>query len=358
MHYHRLIGVIAISFVVAYHHGIGLVIASASTATSTTKCTLCGDTSIPEHVLDLNKNNDNQQHQMKNHDDGNGDISCYDLYRQLENVYDNSSDKCKTIQLSAFQSKCCDETYVPDNVCTLCPSGLPYKTGIVIPGSQGRRELTCADITTEASFLDYIINPGQCSDTFLQRSAAWCQCPGTSVECTLCPDGIAPPNPYKKERVLFGWDCKSFEYVTSLLSKSECSMASELLEFDAAAFCCPNEFVSPPGVCSLCSNDDDNSTENHQQQDYSLFDPDKVVMTRYGNLKCGDIEESLSMIPTKESCTTLKNEFDPSLCCSNIVASSSSSTVTATMMTMISSSSVSAVFITTATVMMFLEQIL
>lgn len=33
-----------------------------------------------------------------------------------------------------------------------------------------------------------------CQDTFLARSAAWCGCPQSQVECHLCPGGVAPPS--------------------------------------------------------------------------------------------------------------------------------------------------------------------
>lgn len=256
-------------------------------ASVSSECTLCGVEHIPDFALSREQ-------------DG---ISCQSLFDEISNVEETSQD-CKNIQLTAFQTGCCSETYIPEKVCSLCQDGNSFGTGRNIPNSQGRRELICSDLVTESSFLDFFTAPGDCSDTFLRRSAAWCECPGTEVECTLCPDGSSPPNPYKTENVLYEWDCANFEYVTALLSSAACPLSSQLLEFDAAAFCCPG-VVPPPRVCSFCPNT------------HVMGDPEKLVHTEYGMLKCGDIETSLSLVPTKDSCSFAKEQFDSNLCCVN-----------------------------------------
>lgn len=247
-------------------------------------CNLCGDHSIP---------NDGLLQEM------NG-ISCRNLFNELTDL-EEGTDDCNRIQLTAFQIGCCDEQYVPENVCTVCPDGSPYRTSIVIPGSPEREELTCADIPSEATFLDYFNNPGDCSDTFLQRSAAWCQCPGHEIECQLCPKGAAPTDLTKMERVLYGWNCQSFQYITALLTAGECDVAQEILEFDAAAYCC--EGVEPPDLCAFCP-------EGQQ-----VVTPNKEVATAYGMVECGDIEESLRFVPSIESCLFLKKSFNSDMCC-------------------------------------------
>jgi hypothetical protein len=252
--------------------------------TAASQCTLCGDESIPDGAL---------SHEQ----DG---VSCRSLFDDLA-IAEEESEECKRIQLASFQTGCCSDQFIPDNVCSLCPDGTPFRTGVRIPGSPGRRELTCADLPSEGSFLDFFTTPGDCSDTFLQRSAGWCECPGHKVECHLCPGGRQPPNPYKTENVLYGWDCQSFQYVTALLSSAECPVAGQLLEFDAAAFCCPE--VAPPEVCSFCP------------ETQVVRDPEKVVPTEYGMLKCGDIDSSLSLVPTESSCAFAKKSFDSDLCC-------------------------------------------
>ena len=256
-----------------------------ATVASAGECTLCGDSSIPDNALTHNE-------------DG---VSCRDLFDSLGQLEDNSAE-CNSIQLTAFQAGCCGDDYVPKAVCSLCPDGSSFRTEVTIPGSPGRRELTCQDLDTEPSFLDFLIAPGRCSDTFLQRSAGWCQCPGTEIQCHICPDGSSPPDPYLTETVLYGWNCASFEYVIGLFSKAECSQVSTLLEFDAAAFCCPG-VSKPPQVCNFCP------------ENTVVRDPEQLVWTEYGELACGEIETSISMIPTEESCKFVLEKFDQSVCC-------------------------------------------
>ena len=230
-------------------------------------------------------------------------LSCSQLVNALPGIEDGTQD-CHNLQLAAFQTGCCgnDSDYVPHHACSLCPDASPYRVGIEIPGSQGRRDLTCGDLVAEPAFLDFFSSPGDCGDTFLQRSAAWCQCPGVELECTLCPGGTSPPNPDRMEHVLYGWTCRSFEFVTALLSRDECPNAAEIFEFDAAAFCCPDT-VPPPEVCSLCP------------ESQSVHNKDIVVASEYGTLTCGEIEESLSLIPTRESCEFALAKFPVNECC-------------------------------------------
>ena len=270
--------------------GMGVVVEGAS-------CSLCGDQPIPKEGLFRSRHG----------------VRCRDLYDQTmilanDDVTADDDDnegweeECQSIQLTAFQTGCCHEQYVPDNVCSVCPDGSPYyHSSISIPGALGRKELTCADLATEASFLDFMTTPGDCGDTFLQRSAAWCRCPGQHVECHLCPNGAAPIDPQKTEHVVYGWSCENFQYVAALLNQGECALNDQVLEFDARAFCC--EGVDPPNVCQLCPTGQE------------LIHPDKTIATPFGFGKCSDIDESLRMMPTEASCDFTKQSFSTEQCC-------------------------------------------
>jgi hypothetical protein len=258
------------------------------------QCTLCGpDNPLPSDSLLRNNNG----------------VSCRQLFDSLYGITEGSDD-CNKIQLTSIQMGCCDSA--PTEVCSVCPDGGPYLTGQSIPGTRGRSDLKCSDIQNEDSFYDYMVAPGDCSDTFLQRSAAWCGCAGSEIKCPLCPDGSSPLDPFKTEKVLYGWNCHAFEYIHSLFSPSECPLAAEMLEFDAAAFCCPH-LLSPPGICEFC------------HEGTTVADPEKLVSSGYGPISCGDIEESMRLIPTLTSCAYTRSKFDPSICCSSSGAGSSSS---------------------------------
>lgn len=263
---------------------IWLSVVAISGVYATTTCSLCGEYPIPDEGLLQEKNG----------------IRCRDLYSVTTKVEEGTAE-CNNTQLAAFQTGCCSDEFIPKNVCTVCPDGSPYRTSMEIPGAANRRELTCADIGSEPSFLDFFTTPGSCNDTFLQRSAAWCQCPGQQVECHLCPNGAPPSDLEKTEHVLYGWNCRSFQYITALLNIGECAVASQVLEFDAAAFCC--EGVEPPNVCDFCPSGQE------------VVDPDKTISSEYGFVRCGDIEQSLQMVPTNDSCTLIKKSFPIEMCC-------------------------------------------
>ena len=266
-------------------------LASAHFASAST-CSLCGNgNQVPGLAFDSETQDD--------------DKSCSLFVNALAGVEDGTRD-CHNLQLAAYQTGCCGKNpdFVPHHACTLCPDASPYRADVEIPGSQGRRGLTCGDLSSEPAFLDFFSSPGDCGDTFLQRSAAWCKCPGVELECTLCPGGTSPPNPDRMEHVLFGWTCKSFEFVTALLGRDECPNAAEILEFDAAAFCCP-DIEPPPAVCSLCP------------ESQSIQNKDMVVASEYGTLTCGEIEASFSLIPTRESCEFALAKFPTNECCTD-----------------------------------------
>ncbi len=266
---------------------------SAIAHASSQQCSLCGNSSLPIDSLQRERNG----------------IYCRDLFDGLIDV--QNPDECGEIQLTAFQTGCCDGTFLPD-VCSICPENAPFQTATPVPATEGRPELTCADLQGESSFWEYLISPGDCSDTFLRRSAGWCGCSGQEIYCPICPDGSRPPEPTKTEKVLYGWDCSVFEYVLALLSESECYLADEILEFDASAFCCPH-LAAPPDVCSFCP------------ESQVVIDPDIIISSEYGPVTCGDIDDSMRLIPTIEACQYTQQKFDAALCCGQIVASDSDS---------------------------------
>lgn len=248
-------------------------------------CNLCGSHPIPNNGLLQQKNG----------------ISCRKLFDDLT-FLEEGTVECGHIQLAAFQTGCCNEQFVPENACSVCPDGSSsYDMATTIPGSATRRELTCADLPTEAYFFDFLTRPGQCDDTFLQRSAAWCGCPGHEVKCHLCPNGETPEDLDRTEKVLYGWDCRSFQYITALLAEGECSVASEILDFDAAAFCCQG--IDAPDLCPMCPTGQ------------ILSNPDREVRTEYGTMKCGEIEDSLRMIPSLKGCAVARQSVNSGQCC-------------------------------------------
>lgn len=175
---------------------------------------------------------------------------CQDVLSETLRLQAGTAD-CTNAQLRNFQRKCCEKP--PRGICSLCPDGSSYDPDAMVPSFDPRKgELSCTDLNVDPSFLDFLFEDGTCSDTLLQRSAAWCGCPDVERSCYLCPDGSRPPNPTLVDPVYYGWNCASFDFVSSYFSEDECkNLVEDVFEFDAPSWCgCPN--VPVPSVCRLC----------------------------------------------------------------------------------------------------------
>ena len=188
-------------------------------------------------------------------DEDDDDDECIGLISASQTLFDGTNE-CRSSQLLNYQKGCCgdDDTSAPHGFCTLCPFGENYDPNIVVPNlDPNADDLTCLDLQNDPDYLDFLFQPGICSDTFLQRSATWCGCTTTTRQCTLCPDGSRPPKPQLVDPVYYNWNCDTFDFVSSFFNSEECiGLASQILEFDAAAYCgCPG--VEPPNIkCALC----------------------------------------------------------------------------------------------------------
>jgi hypothetical protein len=158
---------------------------------------------------------------------------------------------CIEIQLELFQQGCCEQP--PRDRCTLCPDGSSFMGSSVVPNfSPNEGDFSCADLNSDVAYLDYLFESGVCDDTLLRRSASWCGCPGVQRTCSLCSNGERPPNPTLIDPVYYGWDCDTFDFVSSYFSEGECmGLVNSIFEFDAPSFCgCSNSQI--PDVCDLC----------------------------------------------------------------------------------------------------------
>lgn len=230
-------------------------------------------------------------------DDGQ-DGSCQELWDATRLLPRNSVD-CKNAQLRNYQNECCrstphDHNYHP---CTLCPDATPFDATAVVPNlfDPDGGSTTCADVNLDESFLDYLFKEGDCSDTLLQRSAAWCGCPNVERSCFLCPDGSKPPNLHLVDPVFYGWTCEAFDFVSSYFSKEECqNLASTIFEFDAASFCgCPDSPI--PQVCQLCPDGQE------------IIRPHEMLVG--GEFTCEELALSTRYIPLEGPCHHIKKSY-------------------------------------------------
>jgi hypothetical protein len=223
---------------------------------------------------------------------GNGEIpsdegSCPDLSLKASGVTARTP-MCAEIQLEMFQEGCCKQP--PRDRCTLCPDGRPFVGSSVVPNFRPSDEdLSCADLNADVAYLDYLFESGTCDDTLLRRSASWCGCPGVEQTCSLCPNGERPPNPGLVDRVYYGWDCDTFDFVSSYFSEGECNgLVDSIFEFDAPSFCgCSNAPI--PAVCDLCP------------PGQMIANPD-LLLGHNDRFSCRELALSTRFIPAEGAC--------------------------------------------------------
>lgn len=78
-----------------------------------------------------------------------------------------------------------------------------------------------------------------------------------------------------------------------------------MFEFDAVSFCCPEMVPATPSICQFCPDGT------------SVMDPGKIISSGYGPSTCGEIQESIELIPTAASCDYTKSKFGIDLCCTS-----------------------------------------
>jgi hypothetical protein len=227
-------------------------------------------------------------------DDDDDDDYCADLVAASQMLRPETPE-CAASQLANYQSECCSAA--PRGMCTLCPDGALYIGSKVVPNiNPSDGDISCADLNANQAFLDYIFEAGTCSDTLLQRSAAWCGCPGVPRQCSLCPNGERPPNPRLIDPVYYGWDCDHFDFVSSYFSRDECTgLVADIFEFDAPSFCgCLNSPI--PDVCNLCPDGQ------------PLTNVDQPLGSG-GKFTCRELALSMKYIPAVEPCARVLETY-------------------------------------------------
>jgi len=257
----------------------------------TNVCEPCSDGTIPS-------NNNKEE-----------DSACQDLVEQSYSLI-AWTPTCADLQLELFQKGCCGEQ-PPRERCTICPDGSSFLGERVVPNfNPNEGDFSCTDLNSDVKFLDYLFESGTCSDTLLRRSAVWCGCPGIERQCSLCPNGQPPPDPMLVDPVYYGWDCHTFDFVSSYFSSEECvDMVNTIFEFDAPSYCgCSSSEESyipipQPQVCDLCPPGQIIANphlilESH----HVVVDDDDDDDTSSSSFTCRELALSTRYIPTEAPC--------------------------------------------------------
>ena len=168
---------------------------------------------------------------------------------------------------------CCANVSVPDQcgLCTVRQHLVP--TRAVTTELYG--EITCADLQGAAS----LATSNTICQTLQQQSGGFCCVDLVNVSSCelLCPNGMAPQDPFKTDPVT-GYSCQSLAEEYAKLPSDQCDTAAAAIGFDAVAFCCAG--VAPQNECPICSNDQE------------LLYPERVLFN-YKEQSCANLTASL-----------------------------------------------------------------
>ena len=98
-----------------------------------------------------------------------GETLCRDLGAAAFSL-SMTSEFCPSQQLQNFQSFCCDEA--PKEYCSLCDDS--FNPSISVPSfdPEDNSITQCSDIAQDNTYLDFIFEAGDCTDTLRHRAAA------------------------------------------------------------------------------------------------------------------------------------------------------------------------------------------
>ncbi|KAG7338932.1 hypothetical protein IV203_002661 [Nitzschia inconspicua] len=243
-------------------------------------------------------------------------LTCEDIIVTASSEQ-QGSERCHSLQLAAFQGGCCSQSsYLdesnPFDRCALCPNGegvgfLAFKE--IPPIERIKIGMTCSDVLSDTNVITeflqvYLQTPGSCDDTLLRRTAGWCGCIRTTVECDLCSGKEIMMS---RMHPLSGVTCHDLQYKVSWFNTTQCADAGTLLKFDPEALCCPNSNeaeVSSTISCPLCT-------------DQQGLTSDKIVSTEaYGEVTCGNAQAAADLLISDLVCTELREEFSTECCVS------------------------------------------
>jgi hypothetical protein len=215
---------------------------------------------------------------------------------------------CKSAQLANYQKRCCNGP--PYDYCTICPDGTtPSGINNAVPTGEFAVDPTCNEFQYQPNSRTNLI-PGQegnCADTFLQRTSHYCDCPNTSQQCFLCPDGSAPGNPDRGEAWATNTNCRGLEFLFSAFTADECQVYPETFGVNFAAFCVCAGVEEPPAdnpECSICNG------QAVVNPDFVYAKPPEATFER----KCSQAEEFAKYILSSTSCDALLQEARIACC--------------------------------------------
>lgn len=182
---------------------------------------------------------------------------------------------------------------VPETIeetCTVCPDGSTgFNTEKKFPDSS----ITCQDVATIAAI------DGEKTCNELHQMSAFCECPVSSENCKMCPNGETPAF---LDRIFLttGDTCRHVKEMLDISPNSDCGKYVSDLNVDVPSFCgCPD--AEPPRTCSLC-------VEGTQ-----LADRDHEISFVPGST-CGDFDDYVAFISDDTMCDYMHEAISMECC--------------------------------------------
>jgi hypothetical protein len=204
-------------------------------AQAASRCIMCADGTT-------NLDHPNRIIPFFNLDGGNANPTCQEVAGAAE-VADPRTVDCSLVQAQAGYCGCAGEQ--PKRECSFCPNGpQPANMDLVTTSTD-----VCGDLFAYAEYL----SAEDCSSRRFQSMeglAYNCGCPGVKPQCSLCPNGEAPPL-LDKEAQATGETCQEMIGIIEAFTADVC-VDSDTTIFVAAARCgCQN---SDFPVCAVQQN--------------------------------------------------------------------------------------------------------
>ena len=206
---------------------------------------------------------------------------CGDLERYVSFFTES---QCNSAALTDIQEQYAFHCNCPNTsiTCSLCPEGSELIPDQVVTLASG--PLTCQEISHEVS----ILSAEDCAKNQPQPTAELCCSGYSSFSCPVCPDGSSVPDPDKATQFINNIDtCGQVEELFATVIREDCASNQESLDVEAYFCGCPGA-ESP---CSLCSN--------------GLSPPDPSRAADMEATSCGEVDALIRTL-TATSCQEQK----------------------------------------------------
>jgi len=254
----------------------------------TNACTLCSKNS---HNNNYNNNNAISGGTVRNKNlviPQAGQQTCEQLEQYLSFITDRQS----CLDVTAVAEACCQD-YIP---CPICPDGT---NGLGESKIYQPYLLSCDNIGLATHF-GFPLSCEQAKERF----PAFCGCPGVTPACTICPWGMAAPDP-SRFIPLLGMTCGQVNDFLTLRNTDQCADAIASFSINVAGFCgcIPTEAsLDRDDGCAFCPEGQVVSSESQMPNEVSVSSGTHGT----NSLPCRELSELAPYVVKPDLCRTVQ----------------------------------------------------